>query len=259
MKSSINTIKFLAVLSVILLFVTYSISLNEENRWIILDTPWFSNSFAFATAGGSLASLLIVLACELQKYQSLKRQTEDYIFGQLFSLYTQVTIIHYNTRRQLNDISSPVPSNLIDEISNSGKMCLNCLTSIEYITFYKNNSIGKQLIQYREDSGTRIRLFLQNSALLKMAINDDKIAFLKQGRDVLITSNMPKTHQTLKKIFDDSSLVLSFLEKSLGIIEKECKKRYHWGELKRKVISVEEDFVSSTLDDFLKSPTIQFE
>ena len=160
MKSSINTIKFLVVLSVVLLLVTYSISLNDENRWIVLDTPWLSNSFAFGIAGGSFASSLVVLACELQKYQSIKRQTEDYIFGQLFSLYAQVTIIHYNTKRQLNDISTPVSNNLIEEIANRGKMYLTSLSSVEYFTFCKYNAIKKQLIQYRGESGTRIQLFL---------------------------------------------------------------------------------------------------
>ena len=259
MKSNIKTIKFLTVLSIVLLLTTYSISLNDENRWIILNTPWLSNSFAFAIAGGTFASSLVVLACELQKYQSIKRQTEDYIFRQLFSLYVQVTIIHYNTKRQLNDISTPVPNNLIDEISNRGKMVLTSLSSIEYYTFCKHNVIKKQLVQYRGKSGTRIRLFLQNSVFLKMAINEDKIALLKQGRDVSITSDMPKTHQTLKKIFDDSSVVLTFIEKSLDIINKECKKRYHWSELKRDVIHCEEKFASVSLDDVLKSPTIQFD
>ena len=259
MKSNIKTIKFLTILSVVLLLVTYSISLNDENRWIILNTPWLSNSFAFAIAGGTFASSLVVLACELQKYQSIKRQTEDYIFRQLFSLYVQVTIIHYNTKRQLNDISTPVPNNLIDEISNRGKMVLTSLSSIEYYTFCKHNAIKKQLVQYRGKSGTRIRLFLQNSVFLKMAMNEDKIALLKQGRDVSITSDMPKTHQTLKKIFDDSSVVLTFIEKSLDIINKECKKRYHWSELKRDVIHCEEKFASVSLDDVLKSPTIQFD
>ena len=259
MNSSINTIKFLVVLSVVLLLATYSISLNDENRWIVFDSPWLSNSFAFAIASGSFASTLVVLACELQKYQSIKRQTEDYIFGQLFSLYAQVTIIHYNTKRQLNDILSPVPNNLIEEIANRGKMCLTSLASIEYFTFCKHSSIKKQLIRYRGKSGARIQLFLQDSVFLKMAINEDKIAMLKQGRDVLITSNMPKTHQILKKIFDDSSVVLSFIEKSLGIIDKECKKRHHWSELKRNVISGEENFVSTSLDDVLNSPSIQFD
>lgn len=198
MKSSINTIKFQIVLSIILLIVTYGTSLNEENRWIVLDTPWLSNSFGFAIAGGSFASSLVVLACEIQKYQSIKLQTEDYIFGQLFSLYAQVTIIHYNTKRLLNNMSTPVPSNLIDEIANRGKMCLTSLSSIDYFTFCKNNAIKKQMIQYRGKSGTRIQLFLHYFVFLKMAINEDKIAMLKQGRDELITSQNSKTHQALK-------------------------------------------------------------
>lgn len=257
MKSSIYTIKFLVILSVVLLLATYCISLNDENRWIVLNTPWLSNSFVFAIFGGTFASLLVVLACEIQKYQSIKRQTEDYIFGQLFSLYSQVTIIHYNTKRQLDDRVSPVPSNLIDEIANRGKMCLTSLTSIDYFTFCKHCIIKKQLIQYRGISGTRILYFLQNTVFLKMAINEDRIDLLKKGKDVLITSDMPKTRQTLEKIFNDSSVVLSFIENSIEIIDKDCNKRYHWSELKRKVISGEEDFVSPILDDFLKSPIIK--
>ena len=258
MKSSINTIKFLVVLSIILLIVTYGIALNGENRWITLDTPWLSSSFAFAIAGGSFASSLVVLACELQKYHSVKHQTENYIFGQLFSLYAQVTIIHYNIKRQLNDISSPVPNNLIDEISNRGKMCLTSLSSIEYFTFCKHNAIKMQLVQYRGKSGIRIQHFLHDSVFLKMAINEDKIALLKQGRDELVISQNPKTHQVLKKIFHDSSVVLSFIEKSLEIIDNECKQRYHWSELKRNVIRFEEAFVSTNLDDFIKSSTAIF-
>lgn len=257
MKSSINTVKFLVVMSVGFLLITYCISLNDENRWIVLNTPWMSNNFAFAIAGGSFASSLVALSCELQKYQSIKCQAEDYIFSQLFSLYAQVTIVHYNTKRLLNDISSPVQSNMIDEIANKGKMCLTSLTSIEYFTFCKRNAIKKQLVQYRGRTGTRLQLFLQDSVFLKMAINEDKIALLKQGRDVQNTSDMPKTHQTLKKIFVDSSIVLSFMENSLDIIDKGCKKRYHWSELKRNVISAEENFVSASLDDFLKCPIIQ--
>lgn len=258
MKSCINTIRFLEVLSAVLLIVTYGMSLNEENKWIVLNTPLLSNNFAFAIAGGSFASTLVVLTCELQKYHTLKRQSEDYIFGQLFSLYAQVTIIHYNTKRQLNNISTPVPANLIDEIANRGKMCLSSLITIEYLTFCKHNAIRKQLMQYRGNSGTRIQLFLQDSVFLQMAVHEDKIALLKLGSNELITSQNSKTQQTLKKIFDDSSVVLSFIEQSLDVIDKESNNRYHWTELKRNVISVEENFVSANLDDFLKSPTIQF-
>lgn len=255
MKSNIKTINIYSALSVALFFITYSTSLNNENRWIVLNTPWLSNNFAFAIAGGTLASLLVVLACEIQKYQSIKKQTEDNIFGQLFSLYTQVTIIHYNTKRQLNDKSSPVPSNLIDELANRGKMCLNGLASIDYVTFCKDNEIEMLLIQYRGNTGTQILLFLQNLLFLKMAINEDKIDMLKQGRDDLITSKNPKTHQTLKKLSDDSLTVLFFIDKSLDTIDNVCKNRYHWREVKRSIIIGEENFASTSLEDFLKSKT----
>ena len=259
MKSSVNTIKFLAVLSVAFLIVTYGMSLNEENRWIVLNTPWISNSFAFAIAGGSFASMIVVIACELQKFQTIKRQAEDYIFGQMFSLYAQVTIIHYNIKRQLNDTSSPVPSNLIDEIVYRGKMFITNITTIEYVTFGKDTVIENELSKYRGKVGTLISQFFQNSGFLKMAINEDKITLLKQRRDEMITSNMPKTHQTLKKIFKDSSIVLSFIEKSLDIMDKECKNRYHWSELKRNIIFGEENFVSVDIDKYLGQPLIQFE
>lgn len=259
MKSSVNTIKFLAVLSVAFLIVTYGMSLNEENRWIVLNTLWISNSFAFAIAGGSFASMIVVIACELQKYQTIKRQAEDNIFGQMFSLYSQVTIIYYNIKRQLNDTSSPVPSNLIDEIVYRGKMFITNITTIEYVTFGKDTVIENELSKYRGKVGTLISQFFQNSGFLKMAINEDKITLLKQRRDEMITSNMPKTHQTLKKIFKDSSIVLSFIEKSLDIMDKECKNRYHWSELKRNIISGEENFVSVDIDKYLGQPLIQFE
>ena len=258
MKSSIKTIKYLAALSVVLLLVTYSISLNDENRWIVLNTPWLSKNFAFTIAGGSFASMLVVLACELQKYQSIKCQTEDFIFGQLFSLYLQVTIIHYNTKRQLNDKSSSVPSNLISENANKGKMCLANLNSIEYVTLYNNDAIKMQLIQYRGEVGTHILFFLQNTLCLKMAINEDKIALLKNGKDKAITSNAQLTHHTLNKIYCDSEAVLSYLEGSLGTINKECNNRYHWSDLKRSVISGEETLVSADLESYLKQPVIHF-
>lgn len=259
MKSSVNTIKFLAVLSVAFLIVTYGMSLNEENRWIVLNTPWISNSFAFAIAGGSFASMIVVIACELQKYQTIKRQAEDNIFGQMFSLYSQVTIIYYNIKRQLNDTSSPVPSNLIDEIAYRGKMYITNINTTEYVTFGKDTVIENELSKYRGKVGTLISQFFQSSVFLKMAINEDKITLLKQRRDELITSNMPMTRQTLKKIYDDSSVVLSFIENSLGIFDKECKGRYHWRELKRSVILGEENFVSADIDKYLGQPLIQFE
>lgn len=257
MKTSIKTIKFLVLLSVLFLLLTYCISLNVENKWIILNSPWLSNNFAFAVAGGTFASLVVILACELQKFSIMKRQAEDFIYGQLITLYSQIIIIHYNVKRQMNEISTLVPSNLIDEVANRGLMSLNCLSTIEYITFGKCNLIKDELNKYKGKKGMHICFFLQKSIFLKIAINEDKITMLKQGRDEIITANSPKTHLVLKKIIDDSSVILTFIEGSLDTIDKECKNRYNWNVVKNSVISFEEKFVSEDLDDYLKLPIIQ--
>lgn len=259
MKTSINTIKYLFLLAVVFLLLTYSISHNEENKWLVINTPWISNSFAFTIAGGTFASLVVILACEIQKYYLMKRQMEDYLYSQLFALYTQITIIHYNTKRQINEQNSPVPRNLIDEIANRGLVCLNNLASTDYLTFGNCSITEKLLIQYKGENGMCIRSFLHNTVFLKMAINEDKIDNLKQGRDEMVKSISPKANLVLQKIYKDSSVVLTFIEESLDSIDLECKNRYHWKEMKRSVISSEENFNSADLDSFLELPVIKFD
>lgn len=252
MKKSIITIKYILLLSVVFLLLTYSISLNDENKWIILNTPWISHNFAFAIIGGVFASMLVILACEIQDYLIIKRQTEDYIYSQLFALYTQITIIYYNTKRQLYETNTPVPPNLIDDVASKGLVCLNILASIGYVTFGKGKTIEKQLIHYKAEYGMRIRSFLQNTVFLKMAINEDKIAILKQGIDDLVKSSSPKTNLVLKKINKDSTAMLTLIEKSMESIDEECENRYHWNEVKRSIILGEENFVSADLNSFLR-------
>ena len=258
MKTCIDTIKFVLVLSGAFMLLAYSISLNIENKFLNLDVFWLSNEFAFAIAGGSFASLLVILACELQKYFLLKRQTEDCIYNQLCALYTQITIIHYNTKRHLNELNISVPYTLIDEVANRGLLCLNNLASIDYTTFPKNNTIKESLDLYNGNEGMCIRSFLQNSIFLKIAINEDKMNMLRRRRDEIVTSSSPNTNLTLKKILDDSSAVLTLIEDSIDAIDKECKNRYHWNDVKRNIISYEEHFVSIDLDSYLKLPTIHF-
>ena len=92
-----------------------------------------------------------------------------------------------------------------------------------------------------------------------MAINEDKIDNLKQGRDEMVKSISPKANLVLQKIYKDSSVVLTFIEESLDSIDLECKNRYHWKEMKRSVISSEENFNSADLDSFLELPVIKFD
>ena len=76
MSVSVNTIKRLMGILIGVLVINYLISLNMENHYIVSNTKWLSNDFLFAIAGGTFASLVVVLVCEIIKYRQIKRATE---------------------------------------------------------------------------------------------------------------------------------------------------------------------------------------
>ena len=77
MKKSIITIKYILLLSVVFLLLTYSISLNDENKWVVLNTPWISHNFAFAIIGGVFASLLVILTFIEESMESIDEECEN--------------------------------------------------------------------------------------------------------------------------------------------------------------------------------------
>lgn len=89
MKSNIKTINIYSALSVALFFITYSTSLNNENRWIVLNTPWLSNNFAFAIAGGDF-SKFACCSCLRNTEVPIHKEANrgQYFWAVVFSLYT---------------------------------------------------------------------------------------------------------------------------------------------------------------------------
>ena len=78
MGTSVKVIKFTSVASAILVLFTYAVSLAAAYE--CFDMPWLSNSFLLTIFGGALASMLVVLICEIQKYVLIKREMENQIF-----------------------------------------------------------------------------------------------------------------------------------------------------------------------------------
>ena len=97
MNTSIKVIKFTTKAAIVLAAITYLISLNIAFGWF--DIKWCSNNFLFTVFGGAFASTLVVLICELQKYQQCKRDTIDFAFNQIGSIYAWLKVMTYNLKR----------------------------------------------------------------------------------------------------------------------------------------------------------------
>lgn len=258
MSTSVKTIRFILILCIVTLLLTYLISLNIEIRFFNLNTTWLSNGFLFALFSGAFASLIVILVCEIQKYYLLKTEIERMIFNQLLALYMQVTIIHYNAKRAFDDAENPVAINLFESPSNMGKSILNIICSIDYSPLF-NNKVTRYFSSFKRNGVPKIGEFLNNTTFFKIASSCDKIDQIKKNLNELVTPNSPTTHTVLKKIKQDSNSILTYLEVALGTIDKECNNRFNWEENKKKIIRIEDEFVQADIEIYLDHPDLQFE
>ena len=258
MSTSVKTIRFIVILCIVTLLLTYLISLNIENSFFNLNTTWLSNSFLFALLSGSFASLIVILVCEIQKYYLLKTETGNMIFNQLLALYMQITIIYYNAKRTLNDSKNPVAANLFDSPSNIGKSILNTINTIDYTPLI-NNNCAKTVCKFKIDNALKIGAFLNNLSFYKMALSYDKIELIKNILPEVVTSDLQSTHAVLKKIQQDSNTILIYLEELLDAFDKECNNRFNWKDVKKNIIRYEEEHVLLNLYDYLQLPIVQIE
>lgn len=169
-----------------ILVLTYLISLNMENHFILLNAKWISNNILFAIAGGAFASLVIVLVCEVIKYRQLKFETEVALFSHAGNLYGQFLIIKSNCKRALNSIDI-VADNSIQPICDNALVIIDYINGIDYMLFRRKNKVKALLKQFSTAKQLNIRTVLSSFIFLRIAINEDKIVLLQQKKPDQVT------------------------------------------------------------------------
>ncbi|MBQ6538562.1 MAG: hypothetical protein IJL75_06610, partial [Eubacterium sp.] len=66
MRSNVRIIKLTTLLSLILVVITYLVSIKGFLG--VSNIEWLPDSFLLAVFGGAFASMLVVLVCEISKY-----------------------------------------------------------------------------------------------------------------------------------------------------------------------------------------------
>ena len=139
MSASKKTIQFTATATAIFLVLSYLVPVNIETRFISVNSPWISNSFLLTFFGGAFASMIVVLICELQKFCSMKKTLEKYLYYQASYLYMQLYKMQQNIidfeRRPEEEISK----NLFDEPIEQVQNAINAILSTDYTRFSSRN------------------------------------------------------------------------------------------------------------------------
>lgn len=257
MSTSVNTIKWLLGVLLGVIILTYLISLNMENHFVIVNTRWLSNNFLFAIAGGALASLLIVLVCEIIRYRQLKLATEAVLFSNMGNLYGQFLIIRSSCKRVLNN-HALVADNLIQPISNSAAMFADSINSIDYTPLCNKNKINEIIAQFKSEKYQILKSVLTSFIYYQIAIHEDEIFLKKQGIQGGVTSDSPNVNQALNKVINQSTTILTYLDQIISQFDNELGNRYNWLNMKQSMNTYQENFIEQHLEDYLKEDVIVF-
>ena len=256
MSTSVNTIKKLLWLLVGILVLTYAISLNMENHFIELNAKWISNDFLFVIAGGAFASLIVVLVCELIKYRQQKLDTENVLLENLESLYGQFLIIRSNCKRALNN-NDVVSDNLIQQTCYNAMSIADSINRIDY-TLLGNNKVRDLLNQFKINKYLTIKNVLINFIFLRIAIHEDKMILLQQGKPGIVDSSCNNTNIVLNKVVSQSTTILTYLDQIITQMDNETGNRSHWQETKQSLNTYQDNYISQQLEDYLKEDVIVF-
>lgn len=257
MSVGVNTIKRLLALLIGVLAITYLISLNMENHYIVSNTKWLTNDFLFAIAGGTFASLVVVLVCEIIKYRQLKHATEDALLVYLGSLYGQFLIIRSNCKRVMNS-KVFVSDNLIQSTCDNATIVADSINGIDYTLICNTNKVGDLLNQFKTVKYLTIKNVLINFAYLKMAIWEDGKVLISQGEQNLVTSDCSNTNKVLNKVISQSTTILTYLDQVITQMDNELGNKYQWQSRKQALNTYQDYYISQKLEDYIKEDIIVF-
>lgn len=251
MRVCVNTIKWLIGFLIVVFILAYCISLNIENHFIIVNSKWISNDFLFAVSGGAFASLLIVLALEVLKYFQFRKDTEDRLFSYFMNLYDSVLQTRTACKRAI-DGSYSITGGMLRQTTDNAILNLNAINYLDYTSFCKKkNRISKLLVCFRQEKYFPIKNTLVDFLFFHLAVQEDQIDLLQQGKTDNVTCNSTNTNKALKKILCQSGDLLTLIDQFLSNIDNELGNRYNWKSIKQTMNTCQANYTSKSLKDYL--------
>ena len=231
MGTIVRSVKILAWIAFGSLLLTYAISLNMEMGIININSYTISNSFLFTLFSGVFASTLVVLICELNKYYDSKKRVENSLYMQFASLYVQLLIIRNNTAKMLQNPNEQLAQNLLEIPTSNSKASLDSIRNLEFCTFKGKSPIELALKSFIGNGDIKLEDFMTNCKFLEIAINEDKIEFMKGGNfSPIITSASDKTHKVLSILNKNVEGFINEIDSLIIKIDNACDNRFIWVE-----------------------------
>ena len=234
-----NTIKLLLIIAALSFVVSYIISINMEQSFILLNTKWVSNEFALSCFCGVFASSLILIATEFQKYIREKRTVEHFTFNQLVIVYGELRSI----RKIILDILlsnnyEEVQMNLFAHITHKLSENIEFFRLTDYNTIFHcgNNRRIKIIAKVSTSLVAKLQDVVLVFGFFPQAILTDRInhnaELLKKGIGINEKCNTIRTLNIILKEIDNLS---NEIYKDIVELNTSCNNRFKWDDIDTKI------------------------
>lgn len=252
MSASKKTIQFTAVASIILLIITYLVTVNIDTNLLTVDSPWISNSFLLTFFGGAFASMAVVLMCEISKYWQAKQSAETYLFSHLCYLYGQLQILSHNIKRFLSQKGKDVSREALTKIISNAEAEMNALYFAEYAPFCKSNAVLGEKLRFNSEIFSAVQSVLKDCRMLDIALNRDEIARLEVEMGKREQQELPEyTLKTLERLSSRIIDPLNKVDQLAAKIDTLCNGRCKWNTVKTALLQGFPDNQPDYFEQFL--------
>ena len=243
-----KSILILFIICLVSFILSYAFSINIENHYFRINSPWISNDFAFACICGIFASTIILLATEVIKYVQEKKTVEHFTFNQMVVIYGELQ----NIRRTISEYlqsNDKVPANLMFHTSAVLGNCVNMLRPTDYnpISNFRNKKKAI-IIAVSTDLVSKLQKLLFNFKYVHTAVLTDEIKFGEErmkGSSIETTyENTERTLNILVKEIDDLSKEVHI---SITNLDKACNNRFKWTDIEPQISNIPKMNTSMTL------------
>lgn len=227
MSANIKVIGFTVRASAVLAVLTYLISLNISYGWF--EVKWMSNNFLLTIIGGAFASMLVVLACEIQKYFENKTTAENRAFYHVSNLFGQFLILKKEINKAINNINDPMTTGMFDQVERNATAHLDWINQIDYTSFSKRSKVAEVLRAFQNRTSFELKNVLTNFRNLDTAIVTDQLMDAYAGKlNSRITSCSDNTGKALRIQLRDIDIALGKIDVFMVELERGSKGRLNW-------------------------------
>ena len=238
MSSSKNTIILTSIIAAIFLVLTYLVCANIAYE--IFDLKWLSNNFLLAVFGGIFASALVVLFCEIQKYNLIKKTNEDNLHSNAILLYSQLAILQNTVKQSILKPENEVLNGSLEYCKQNAFFALQNLSVCDYNTFSKKQELFLGLKEFRNKI-VLVEAILNECHYYDNAIITAKIEHLQRGLPEIIYGKEKIMQDTAKVLINRFEIAKTICDELLVAVDYSSK--YQWDNRKK---NINDQFFEST-------------